>query len=157
MALNPEIYAFEDAMETAVESWLLANGINDPAKQQGEGLLVTPRVEIKFLSSGFAGREHYYNPSQGVRWLDIAGGLLILKIVTQRTGGVRSKEHASLRGGCRWLMQHANELSDRMPLHRIEKIIESQNSISFQDDQNHDISALGFDVAIRIRPEAFPT
>lgn len=156
---NPNVYWFEDALETACQGWLTANGINDPAKQRDEKIegqtLTTPRVECKCIFGGFDQNEHYYvRQSDGARWLDIGAGQLFVKIVTRREPG--DSTHSILRGMCRQLMQHADEISALMPLHQIEKIIEQPTAVNIDDSRKHDISALGFAVWLRIRSTAFP-
>jgi hypothetical protein len=150
-------------METAVSAWLMENGINDPKKQQDSSTdvdgkkitLKTPRVEVKFLSSGLT-REHYYvNQTTRNRWLDMADGVLYLKIVTRRQDSDPS--HSILRGTCRYLMQFASSISGKMVNHVIEKIIEASSTITVEADKNHDVSALSFPTTLRILPAAFPT
>jgi len=162
MALPPmQIYAFEDELERAVNSVLLANGVNDPSKQRDwkvdiDGTpmaLKTPRVQVQFINGGFANREHYYVNSSG-RWLDFADGIMYLKIVTRREDGEVS--HAALRGLCRYVMQQVSAISAAMKYHLIEKMIETQTAISFDNDRLHDVSALSYQTTLRIRPEWFP-
>jgi len=159
MTVNWKIYAFEDALETAVQGWLSKNGVNDPKKQMHEDVdgrtLTTPRVETK---SSFAGssREHYYvRQTDGARWPDMADGTLYLKIVTKREAG--DVTHAMLRGQCRGLMQFAAEISALMPLHQVEKILEQSTAVNFDADRKYDLSSLSFDFTLRIRSTAFPT
>lgn len=159
-----EIYAFEDSLERATAAWLLANGVNDPAKQRDNPIkledgtpvtLKTPRVEVKFLCGGFP-REHYFVvPQTQVRWLDIASGTLYLKIVTRRDK--LEPSHAYLRGLCRYLMQQVTEISSKMTYHIIEKMLEQSSTVAFEADKLHDVSALSFQTDIRIRTGAFPT
>ena len=155
---NPAVYYFEDAVEKAVQGWLAQNGVNDPAKQRDEKLdgqtLVTPRVEVKSIFGGFEQNEHYYIRSDGQRWLDIGAGQLYLKIVTRREAG--ESAHSILRGQCRALIQQAAAISALMPLHWVEKIIEQPTAINFDEERKHDISAISFQIWIRIRPTSFP-
>jgi len=159
MTVNWKLYAYEDALETAVNGWLSKNGVNDPKKQMqeevGDVTLTTPRVETKSSFAGSA-REHYYvRQTDGARWLDMADGTLYLKIVTKREAG--EVTHAMLRGQCRGLMQFAAEISALMPLHQIEKIIEQSTGVNFDSDRLYDISSLSFQFTLRIRASAFPT
>lgn len=159
MTVNWQLYAFEDALETAVQGWLCKNGINDPAKQrdalpEGETLAV-PRVEVKSMFGGFGQREHYYVRSDGARWVDLVDGTLYLKIVTSREPG--EVTHAMLRGQCRGLMQFATEISALMPLHQVEKIIEQSTATNIDAERKYDVSSLSFSFTLRIRSSAFPT
>lgn len=170
MATLAELYMFEDVIEKAVSLWLESNGINDPAKQQDSRIddngsvitLKTPRVEVKALFSGGFKREHYYvNQSTNERWLDIGDGITYVKIVTRRpgdrSGGQESPSHSHLRGLCRGLMQKVQSISSKMTCHKIEKMIETQSSITVEADKNHDVSALSFETSLRILPQHFPT
>jgi len=168
---NPLAYAFEDAVEQAAQSWLIANGLKNVDRQRGNDSLPTPRVECHALFGGFQQNEHYYispaawaanvaagldmsKPSNQPRWLDIGVGQLILKVVTRRDD--KDMTHPMLRGTCRFLMQNADAISNKMTLHAVEKIIESTSTATYEDDKTHDVSALSFAVWLRILPAAFP-
>lgn len=165
MALPPmQIYAFEDELEKAVQSFLLMNGVNEVSKQREDRLnldgkvhtLRTPRVQAQCVFHGFGPNEHYYVvPSTGIRWLDIGKGTLYLKVVTRRE--VNEQSHAALRGLCRYLMQQVQKISTLLKYHIVEKMIEQSCTLSFDPDRIHDISALSFDVWLRIRNSNFPT
>lgn len=159
-----EIYEFEDQWEMAVQTWLLQNGVNDPKKQKEYGHkledgsikhLKTPRVEVRYLNTGFAQNEHYYCGTVS-RWLDITAGTTYLKIVTRRSD-TSYQEHRRLRSLCRYLMQWAPNLTALMTYHEVEKIIESQSAITLEADRLHDLSSLSFQTWLRIQPQYFPT
>lgn len=164
MAAPPiQIYQFEDEFERAVVALLFKNGVNDPAKQRDYPIkledgtpakLKTPRVEVKLLNGGFATIEHYYVNNIG-KWLDIAAGTVYLKVVTRRDASEPS--HSYLRGLCRYVMQQVPAISAVMKYHLVEKMIETQSTATFEADKLHDVSALSFQVWLRIRNTFFPT
>lgn len=165
MSLPPmEIYAFEDEFQRAAETILRKNGVNDVSKQQDSPVklddgttltLKTPRAEVKFLNGGMAPKEHYFIASNNVRWLDFADGIAYVKIVTRRSS--KDSSHAYLRGLCRYAMQQVQEISAVMKYHLIEKMIETSSTVSFEADKIHDVSALSFNLTLRIRNTWFPT
>jgi hypothetical protein len=168
--VNYEIYQFEDAIETAVASHLLANGVNDQQKQRDiqtpDGKttgLKSPRVEVKVIWNGFGterGVRYWINQSDKTKWPDCGDGKLYLTIVTRR--GAEDQSHARLRGTCRGLMQSCSALNGRMALHSIEWLREAGNTPEVRNAEHHDVSVMAFDFRIRIlfdskTSDIFPT
>lgn len=158
-----QVYDFETQFEMGVQAWLLVNGVNEVKKQRedkidtdgGKKTLRTPRVEARCLFQGFGPNEHYHIGTDNRRWLDIGKGTLYLKIVTRRDE--KDQIHSALRGLCRYLMQQVPQISAMLKYHKVEKMIEQNSTVTLEADKNHDVSALSFDVWLRIRPEHFPT
>lgn len=150
------VYDFEGALESAVCAYLTANGINDPKKQRGNDLLMTPRVEVKFQFGGFP-TKHEHVVSTTLRYFDIGHGTLYLKIVTRRDDA--DQNHSALRSMCRWLMQPScrQPITDKMEFHLLEDITETASTITFAADENHDVSALAFEVRVRVVAASFPS
>lgn len=161
---NPiiDVYMFEDAMEKAVAAHYLANGINDPKKQQDNDALLTPRVELKALWNGWGqtpSAPHMWHHSTHGNFPDTGSGKVFAKCVTRRGG---DQNHARLRGTIRSLMQSCSALTARMSFHQVEKMFESGTMLDFGQDQNHDVSTLSFDFVLRIlfdtkTTQIFPT
>lgn len=158
-----EIYKFRKWWESAVTSWLLKNGVNDPARQREDKIdlegkkvtLKTPRVEVKWLGGGFSRELYFVVPQTNLRWLNIYSGTGYLKIVTRR--GDPKQDHEAIEALCRYLMQQVSQITAFMKYHRIEKMLEQQQSVTFDNETLHDVSALSFQTDIRIRQEFFPT
>lgn len=165
MSLPPmQIYQFEDEFERAVQTILTQNGVNDVKKQREHKIkledgsiqtLKAPRMEVKYLNGGFAQSEHQFITPDGKRWLDLASGIVYLKIVTRRD--VVEPSHAYLRGLGRYVMQQAITISGLMKYHIVEKMMEQSSTVTFEADKIHDTSALSFNVWLRIRNTWFPT
>lgn len=151
-----ELYMFEDVLETAAASRLLANRVIDPAKQRDdpEESLKTPRVEIKAVWNGFSTEHYWINQVTKEKWPDVGEGRLYFKIVTRR--GLKEQNHGRLRGTIRWLMQDVRALSVLMTYHRVEKMLEQGTVPDFKQDEYQDISAISFYVKMSILPTAFP-
>src|SRR4051812_49608097 len=115
----PDVWMFEDALEQACVAHVVANGINDPAKQMDDKGLRTPRVEFKAVFNGSS--EHYWiNQSTREHFIDTNEGRLYAKIVTRR--GAEDQDHSRLRGLVRGLLQPVATISTKMTYHRIEKM-----------------------------------
>ena len=158
------LFMFEYWLELAIAAHLTALGVIDPKKQRDDGDLKTPRIEAKTIWNGFA--EHRYTNPAGV-WFDMGTGKVVLKCVTHRKD--TSQSHTRLVGTARFAMQlyvatpgyvpgnpNPATISDRMPYHRIAKMIETGSTPSVTPNQLHDITAMGFDFTMFIRPEKFP-
>ncbi len=136
-------------------AWLIANGINDPAKQQGTGLLGTPRVEVKFVGSGFLQEHFTMVQATKTKWLDEFRGTTYLKVVTKRKDA-SDLDHAQFVGLCRWLMQDTEAISAKLKFHSVGRLLENSTSLSFSQDDIHDVTIMAWETWLFIRPENFP-
>lgn len=153
---------FEYFLNTAVAAYLLAGGIDKLPKQKDNEGLVTPRVEIKSVFSGWGpsvtAPHGWINPSGGSKWPDCRDAKLYLKAVTRR--GDSTQDHDKLIGLVRGLMLTGRALiSGRMTWHTINHLLELGTVPDFNQAQNQEISTLSFDVRLSIlyptKPEIF--
>jgi hypothetical protein len=150
-----EIYQIEKALTLAVASVLLANGLNDPNKQQSTEGLATPRVEIKVVTNGNKvpganGVPRWIRQSDSTGWADSWTGTLYLKVVTRR-GSDPDQDHYGLLGTVRYLMlSHRQSVSDAMEWHSLAHIEETGSTPTFEDDRHQDSTTLSYNFTMRI-------
>ena len=154
---------FEFVLNTAVASWLIANGVNDPAKQNDDKGLITPRVEVKSVFGPWGptpDKPHLWIAEDGTSWPDCRDGTLYMKIVTRR--GDDTQDHDRLVGTVRALLQDRSEISQKMTLHTLNRLAEGGSVPDFDQAQNQVLTALSFSFRMSIlyatkTAEIFPT
>ncbi len=152
---NPLIYAFEDALETAISQDFDNAGVwSATLLQRDNGRLAETRVEAKFISGGFVDQHYWINQVTGEKWLNMSVGNLIIKIATPRTA--ERSLHAQLRGSIRWRLQQVKTISDLMTYHSLVMMKEVGTTPDFQQNQNVEVSSISCQVVMAILSSAFP-
>lgn len=154
-APNPLIYAFEDALESAVACDLEKSGVWAATLQQrDDARLKTTRVEVKFIFGGFSEQHYWVNQITKEKWLNTATGNLLVKICTPRLAD--RTVHARLRGSIRWRLQQVKTISDLMTLHSLVMMKEVSTTPDFQQDANVEVSSISCQVVMAIKSASFP-
>lgn len=153
-----QIFDFEAGIESGVEAILETNitvGNLSIEKTRGTNNLTTPRIDV-MLQMGPA-QEHRFLWKGGY-YFDAYAGLLLCSVITERD--TNSNAHGIIRAQLRAFMQYGSQKFDRagaLPFHALRKIEEAGTAISFDKDNNEDISQLKFNLFIEIRVDAWPS
>lgn len=165
---DPNIFMVEYWLNIATAAHLTALGVLDAPKQKDQNGLITPRIEIKTIWNGFG--EHRY-PNAAGTWFDLGSGKIVLKCVTRRQQESKdSSAHDKMVGTARYAMNlifatpgytpgnpNPGTISDRMPWHKIVRLIDAGATPSFVGKELQDVTAMGFDFQLQVRHEKFPT
>lgn len=142
-----EIFQFEKQVLIGIAAYFLANGINDPKKQQDEKELMTPRVECRYVWGGYT--EHFWlRPSVTEKWFDLGSGTLFTKVITRRND--KDQDHHGMLGLVRSLFVDCAEPSAFMTWHRFERMVEGQSTPTIQSGDYSDETTLSFDTRLQI-------
>lgn len=154
MTPRMEVYQIEKTLAVAVASVLLANGLNDPKKQQTNDKLSTPRVEIKVVTSGneiSPGKiAIWINQADETEWIDAWTGTISLTTVTRR-GASPEQDHYGIMGTARYVMlSQRTDISAAMLFHSLAFVREMGSTPSFSTDNNEDITSVSYGFTMRI-------
>jgi hypothetical protein len=150
-----EVYQMEKLISIAIGSVLLANGLNDPKKQQSKDNLITPRVEIKIVSNGnvvppAGGIHRWIDQTTKVGWVDGWTGTIYLKTITRR-GASPEQDHNGILGTVRYAMLAQRQaICDRLEWHALSHIHETGATPTFEDSQHQDVTTLSYAFTGRI-------
>jgi hypothetical protein len=148
-----EIYDFETQIETAMGLAAINHDFKDVNKQGDDGILLTPRIESKFVCGEQVQRS--YVQSATVSYPNFWRGTHYTRIVTSRKKKIQ--DHRMLRSLVRWIwMQHDVELSPDMPYLSVVRAWETGTANSFEQTNDENISVIAHSVDFVIKPSAFP-
>lgn len=164
-APNPEIYDFESDFNRGFETAFVKLNYYDPAKQEDDKTLITPRVECVFKAASQEQTSYFVpgtlDPRTNLPWAyqHIWNGTLDLTIVTNRKKEDPSqKTQSQLRGTIRSLVQdHATNLTAYMKYLTVIQLLETSTQRSYDQQFTADSSQISFSIRFNIKPSAFPT